>query len=67
MVDISLCPGHQCPKKKDCLRYRAYPSHIQTYFSPPLSQGTGTTCEYFLPFKEKTDNVRPMYTIEEIP
>jgi len=66
MSDISMCVGGKCPLKEKCLRYRIFPSSIQTYFSPPLSQNQGKTCEYFLPFNENTQRVRPMSQIEEI-
>lgn len=45
MPDICMCPGGDCPRKKDCFRYRATPDIPQSYFmDPPYSQ---EECEYF--------------------
>lgn len=45
MPDICMCTGEDCQVKNDCYRYRATPSHMQTYFfSPPTKGGY---CEYF--------------------
>ncbi len=66
-MDLTMCIGGSCPKKSQCLRYRKFPAAIQSYFSPPLSQGDGKTCEYFMPFNEFTARVRPMRQIKDLP
>ena len=65
MPEITMCSGGNCPLKKDCYRYRAYPENIQSYFSePPHKDGT---CEYFMPFDKKETRIRLMEHIKEPP
>ena len=32
MADITMCSGHNCPKKETCHRYTANKSYWQSYF-----------------------------------
>lgn len=52
MPDISMCPGHNCPKKEECYRFIAIPSEYwQAYFvSPPFCDEK--ECEFLLPVEE---------------
>ena len=39
-MDITMCPGTDCPYKETCYRYTAKPSDWQSYFSvPPIKDG----------------------------
>lgn len=41
-----MCKGTKCPMKKDCYRYKAKPSMMQSYFlNPPIENGE---CKYFM-------------------
>lgn len=56
-----MCIGGDCPLKKDCYRYRATPSMLQSYFTIPPIQGS--KCEYFWQL-EKWHKIRCMDEIE---
>lgn len=49
MPDITMCPGTNCPMKKDCYRYKAIPSENQDhFFSAP---NDGGKCTFFWKLK----------------
>lgn len=52
MPDISMCLGEGCKKRKECYRFTASPSDVQTYFLG-VPHGPGEPCEYFWPTTEQ--------------
>lgn len=63
MPDLTMCKTG-CQDKKDCYRYRAYPSEgRQSYFDNSPGHGKGT-CPYFVDVSFFTkDSVRPLESI----
>lgn len=52
MADITMCPGHDCPKRNACYRFRAIPELDQYYFLElPLKDGN---CEEFWGIEDKS-------------
>ena len=51
-LDITLCKGKGCYKRKKCLRHVAEPNpHYQSYFEiAPFEPKKG--CKYFIPVEE---------------
>lgn len=45
MPDITMCKDSDCEQHKDCYRFTAKPSEIQSYFVTTPRDGKG--CEYF--------------------
>lgn len=54
--DFCMCPGDKCPIKEQCYRFKAKPSHMQTWFSEAPFKNR--KCEYFvkLQFGNKSIN-----------
>lgn len=49
-TDICICKGNECLLIDKCLRYRAKPSKLQTYFTE--IQYRDGKCEYFVDYKK---------------
>lgn len=55
MPDITMCGGFndelgECPRKKQCYRHEAKPSHYQSYFMQApikIAEDNTPTCDYF--------------------
>lgn len=61
MPDIAMCQVEDCPKRAQCYRYTACPSHYQSYIvgQPRLPDGS---CDMFWPNTNeaaKTDAADP--------
>ncbi len=49
MVDISMCSGKGCSRKKDCFRFTATANkYRQSYFAEPPAKENGVNCDYFM-------------------
>ena len=59
MAGISKCTNNQCLLRKDCLRYRIYPSVLFQSYSDYKPNKKGN-CDKFLEIKLKT-NLKPFY------
>ena len=59
MAGISKCKNKQCMQRKDCLRYRIYPTALFQSYSEFKPNNTGA-CSNFLEIKSKT-NLKPFY------
>lgn len=60
MTDITMCPGHNCPKRDNCRRYTAEPSARQSYFfSTPWD---GVRCEFYWPMNEENTKTKVRLT-----
>ena len=56
MADISMCDGHECPKKQECYRYTApVNEYRQAYFTFTPYDKDHTSCEMFTPNGEKKE------------
>lgn len=51
MPDIAMCPGGDCPLRKDCWRFVVTPDRYQSYM-PPAYNYEEETCEYYWPTKK---------------
>jgi len=52
MPDLWMCPGDNCPKKRECYRYRAVPSPLNQAYGETPSNAADGTCEEFLPLRK---------------
>lgn len=51
MPDITMClNGKECPKRKECYRYMAYPDRYQSY---AMYYKGDKECESYWPYKGK--------------
>jgi hypothetical protein len=56
MADISMCDGHECPKKQECYRYTAPVNpYRQAYFTFTPYDKDHALCEMFTPNGEKKE------------
>jgi hypothetical protein len=44
-LDVTMCPGGDCPLRQQCYRYRAIPEGRQAWFGVPPFQVTTGTCD----------------------
>ena len=50
MPDITMCKDNKCPKKETCYRFKAAPSHYQSYFLDTPREGKD--CKLYIEVKE---------------
>ena len=66
MVDIAMCNRRDCPQKRTCYRYLAFPDEYQTYLI--IDTPTIDKCEYYWrcrnPYELRTMN--KLNNMEEI-
>ena len=55
-LDICMCQGYECPLKDECLRYKAKPEKLQTYFTEV--QYKNGKCEYYMTLEDIDKKLR---------
>lgn len=53
MPDLTMCKDEVCPRNKQCYRYIAKPSPIQSYFAKSPREPGVVSCMYFLDSKHR--------------
>lgn len=67
MPDISMCSGQGCPKRAACYRFRAKPSHWQSFFASAPYDFKADDCPLYWPISSyKSSQLEDIDKLEEL-